>query len=245
MQGKINNEFISVLKYKDKNYELFVNDLVCNKFGIAELFCKYFDELKSLNYINGYGLDVGCGVGPISIFLADNGYKIDAIEINGIACNLMKKNIDKYGFNNYINIIRSDFSTCSFLSKYNFIVTNPPLDIEILDYKINIHNVLNSEINPKDFEYLTNSWKDKNNNDLLTNIFIKSNEVLYDDSKIIVIFIDLYKNIYDYIINLSDKFFYKIVYTIKDKIMLKDVGIPGNDFADAYILIFEKMIKIK
>ena len=129
MQNKINNEFISILKCKDKNYELFVNDLVCNKFGIAELFCKHFYELKSLNYINGYGLDVGCGVGPISIFLADSGYKIDGIEINGIACNLMKKNIDKYGFNNSINIIRNDFSTYSFESKYNFIVTNPPIRV--------------------------------------------------------------------------------------------------------------------
>lgn len=240
MQNKINNEFISILKCKDKNYELFVNDLVCNKFGIAELFCKHFDELKSLNYINGYGLDVGCGVGPISIFLADSGYKIDGIEINGIACNLMKKNIDKYGFNNSINIIRNDFSTYSFESKYNFIVTNPPLDVEILDYKININDVLNSKISPKDFEYLTNSWKDKNNNDLLTNIFIKSNELLYDDSKIIVIFIDLYKDIFDYIINLSNKFFYKIVYIIKDKIILKDVGIPKDDFVDSYIFVLEK-----
>ena len=100
--------------YKKSNFDkfrLYVDEFVCNKFGFAELFTEnYFRlEIKPKN-----ALDVGCGVGPLSIFLADKDIYVDAIDINPIATKLCNLNVNKYRLNKYLNIICDDFSAYNF-----------------------------------------------------------------------------------------------------------------------------------
>ena len=49
-------------------------------------------ESLNLNMIDGRILDFGCGYGPIGIYLAYYGKKVDMIDINNRALSLSKKN---------------------------------------------------------------------------------------------------------------------------------------------------------
>ena len=84
--------------------------------------------------INGKILDFGCGYGPIGIYLAKHNLDVDMIDINVRALELSRKNamLNKVKVNIYESDIYQNVN-----SKYNFIITNPPIRVgkEIL-YKI-------------------------------------------------------------------------------------------------------------
>lgn len=214
--------------YKKSNFDkfrLYVDEFVCNKFGFAELFTEnYFRlEIKPKN-----ALDVGCGVGPLSIFLADKDIYVDAIDINPIATKLCNLNVNKYRLNKYLNIICDDFSAYNFTKKYDLIISNPPIDISrnnIINKNIK-EQVKKGCINSDIFSFITNSWKDENYLDLLSHIFIKSRELLTKEGVIILIFGDIDKNNYLYVEDLSKKYGLKIKNHIPKKIDFKKVGLP-------------------
>ena len=89
-------------KSRVDRYELYVGDFVCNKFGFADYNKLCLNPKKVL--------DVGCGVGPFSIYFADKKVNVDAIDINPIAVELCEKNSQLYNLHKFINVINEDFS---------------------------------------------------------------------------------------------------------------------------------------
>lgn len=82
--------------------------------------------LESLPHIEGSVLDIGCGYGPIGIYLAKLGASVDMCDINKRALKLAKDNIK---LNNVeANVFESDiYSNVS--KKYDYIISNPPIRV--------------------------------------------------------------------------------------------------------------------
>ncbi|MEK6840451.1 MAG: methyltransferase domain-containing protein [Nanoarchaeota archaeon] len=77
---------------------------------------KYFLKfLKSKNITKGKILDIGCGFGRNSIFLAKKGYNIWAFDFVEEALEFMRKKVNELGLGNKINISNQDaFNTWKF-----------------------------------------------------------------------------------------------------------------------------------
>lgn len=90
--------------------------------------------LENLNEINGKVLDMGCGYGPIGIYLASLDLDVDMCDINERALNLARENLKLNNLN--ANVFISNMYE-NINKKYDYIVTNPPIRVgkEIL-YKI-------------------------------------------------------------------------------------------------------------
>ena len=85
---------------------------------------------------NKYILDVGTGSGLIALMVAqrNSSAEIDAIEIDEMACEQAKENVQSSPFNKQISVIHSDFNDFIPTSgkKYDHIVSNPPYFINAL-----------------------------------------------------------------------------------------------------------------
>lgn len=82
--------------------------------------------LETIQDVRGKVLDVGCGYGPIGIYLKLNyDCDVDMIDINLRAIELANKNIEYYNLNN-INVFESDAYN-NINKKYDVIITNPPI----------------------------------------------------------------------------------------------------------------------
>ena len=69
-------------------------------------------------------LDIGCGCGPIGIYLSKLGFFVDMCDVNERALNLSKKAIEEQKLN--ANTFISDaYSTVD--KKYDYILSNPPI----------------------------------------------------------------------------------------------------------------------
>lgn len=83
-------------------------------------------ESLNLNMIDGHVLDFGCGYGPIGIYLAYHGKKVDMVDINNRALSLSKKNskLNKVE----VNIFESNMYE-NITHKYDYIISNPPIRV--------------------------------------------------------------------------------------------------------------------
>jgi 16S rRNA (guanine1207-N2)-methyltransferase len=82
--------------------------------------------LESLPHIEGSVLDMGCGYGPIGIYLAKLGANVDMCDINKRALKLAKDNLK---LNNVVaNVFESDLYA-NVSSKYDYIISNPPIRV--------------------------------------------------------------------------------------------------------------------
>ena len=167
------NRYLSDFRTSKRSYQLAVTEYTCNKFGLAELFALHFDS--SLLPSKATVLDVGSGVGPISIFLADQfGYDITAVEINPIAHKCCIENIKKYNLEHKIIPLNLDFSSAfqAFpTSSYDLIVANPPIGISPhRSASCNYYTAPENTINAQTFAFLTNSWTDPKGLDLVDHI---------------------------------------------------------------------------
>lgn len=108
------------VKIKDKAYTFITDIGVFSKkgldFGTRTL-------LESIPNIKGDILDLGCGYGPIGIYLASMA-NVDMVDVNKRSLNLAKKNAL---LNNVkVNIFESNIYE-KINKKYDYIVTNPPI----------------------------------------------------------------------------------------------------------------------
>lgn len=112
-------------KVKDTSFIFFTDNGVFNKKGL-DYGTRLLLENLNLSNKNKF-LDVGCGCGPIGIYIAmqNNNYTVDMIDVNERAihlCNMAKK---ENNINN-INIFKSDAYE-NINSKYDLIISNPPI----------------------------------------------------------------------------------------------------------------------
>ena len=84
-------------------------------------------ENLQLTELNGNILDIGCGYGPIGIYLSKaTGANVDMVDVNKRAIHLAKMNADLNKVK--ANIFESD-AYSSISNKYDSIVTNPPIRV--------------------------------------------------------------------------------------------------------------------
>lgn len=83
--------------------------------------------LENLPNLKGNVLDIGCGYGPIGIFISKaNDISVDMIDINKRSLNLTIKNSK---LNNVkTNVFESDLYN-NVNKKYDYIITNPPIRV--------------------------------------------------------------------------------------------------------------------
>ena len=112
-------------KVKDTSFVFYTDNGVFNKKGL-DYGTKLLLENIDLNEKSTF-LDVGCGCGPIGIYIAyqNKNFAVDMIDVNERAihlCNMSKK---ENNLNN-INIFKSDVYE-NINKKYDLIITNPPI----------------------------------------------------------------------------------------------------------------------
>lgn len=83
--------------------------------------------LESIPNINGDVLDVGCGYGPIGIYLNKTfNVNVDMIDVNLRSLKLAKKNALLNNAN--VNVFESNIYE-KIVKKYDYVITNPPIRI--------------------------------------------------------------------------------------------------------------------
>jgi len=84
--------------------------------------------IKTIPLVKGKVLDIGCGYGPIGIYLAKNyDCDVDMIDVNKRAVHLSKMNVELNNVKN-ANVFLSDAYE-KIENKYNYIVSNPPIRV--------------------------------------------------------------------------------------------------------------------
>ena len=121
LKSDINKISVTV---KETDFIFYTDNGVFNKKGLD-----YGTKLllENIDIVGNTFLDVGCGCGPIGIYLGkqNNNYTVDMIDVNERAihlCNMSKK---ENKLNN-INIFKSDIYE-NINKKYDMIITNPPI----------------------------------------------------------------------------------------------------------------------
>lgn len=121
---KSNKQKIKI-NYKDLCLEFYTDNGVFSKekfdYGSRVLL-----ENLPINKMEGYILDLGCGYGPIGIYLAKKtDLPIHMVDINERAISLTKENLILNNIKNTKAFISDIYNSVD--SKYNYIITNPPI----------------------------------------------------------------------------------------------------------------------
>ena len=109
---------------KDIDYYFYTDNGMFSKgeldFG-TELLLKTFEYDNITN-----ALDIGCGCGPIGIYLSKLGFDVDMTDINKRALHLSKMAVKEQNLK--ANVFESD-AYANIENKYDYIVTNPPIRV--------------------------------------------------------------------------------------------------------------------
>ena len=110
---------------KGINFSFYTDNGVFNKKGLdygTRLLLENID-ISSQNTF----LDVGCGCGPIGIFISllNSNYTVDMIDVNERAIHLTKMSLKLNNINNANVFISDAYNNID--SKYDMIITNPPI----------------------------------------------------------------------------------------------------------------------
>lgn len=125
------------------NYYLYSDNGVFSKNGL-DYGTRLLIENLPVDTIHGKVLDVGCGYGPIGIYLAkETNCEVDMIDVNTRAVHLaqmsMKENKVK------ANIYESD-AYSKVMGKYDYIITNPPIragKVKVIEILLGAEKLLN------------------------------------------------------------------------------------------------------
>ena len=107
------------------NYYFYTDNGVFSKGELdygTELLLKTFEY--DLNKTKA--LDIGCGCGPIGLYLSKIGFDVDMTDVNLRAIELSKRALDEQELK--ANIFESDAYT-NINGKYDYIVSNPPIRV--------------------------------------------------------------------------------------------------------------------
>ena len=219
---------ISSFSTPNKQYELYTEKYICNKFGLSEFFAKNMnDDL----FLKGSSvLDVGCGAGPLGIFLADQFECIvRGIDLNPQACFCCKKNILKYMLENKFKVFHKDFSKMVLendeLSKYDFIVANPPIDNHVKKETITRYSENDYEnLDDESFAYLTNSWHTEDGRDLVDYIFLYALDHLNANGSVVMVVCLMDCDSIDYVIEKGNKYSFEVRSIIDGEILPESIG---------------------
>lgn len=121
------------LKSEEKKIKVYINNYELNFFTDNGVFSKKGLDfgtrtlLENITQIKGDVLDIGCGYGPIGIYLGKVfDVNVDMIDINLRSLKLAKKNaelnkvkVNVFESNGYLKITK----------KYDYIITNPPIRV--------------------------------------------------------------------------------------------------------------------
>ena len=120
--------FNNVLSTDEGNIGLIVADNICSTFVYPEFLLRHYSQLKCINddCIRDI-LDVGCGAGPFGVYLGLHGKRVDGIDINPIAVECCRLNIEKYNLGNNVSVMLAGIQDFSSNIKYDLIICNPPL----------------------------------------------------------------------------------------------------------------------
>lgn len=209
-----------------RTYTLKVGKFVCNKFGIAEFFAR---SLTSLPATCKNVLDVGCGAGPLMIFLADQyGVQVTGVELNAEACRCCRENICKFGLSGISTIFEGEFSSFVQISadiRFDLIVSNPPLDETVTISDISYYNAKGfAYLDGDTFSYVTNSWHDGAGNDLLDLIFDYSVDHLTLNGMIVIAFCEISGARLPLIEIKAAKYGFQLFHSISSTISPADIG---------------------
>lgn len=113
------------VKVKNTEFIFYTDNGVFNKKGLdygTRVLLENIDLGDKLSF-----LDVGCGCGPIGIYIAkqNKNYTVDMIDVNDRAINLVKKAIEKNNIKN-VHVFKSNTYE-NIKNKYDMIITNPPI----------------------------------------------------------------------------------------------------------------------
>ena len=219
---------ISPFSTPNKHYELNTEKYICNKFGLAEFFAKNMDD--TLLPKGARVLDVGCGAGPLGIFMADQfECTVRGIDLNPLACCCCKRNISKYMLEGKFEVFHKDFSKLIFEDdeqvKYDFIVANPPIDSRvrtetIVKYSDSDYKILDDE----SFSYLTNSWHTEDGRDLVDYIFLYAIHHLDDHGSVVMVVCLMDCESIDYVIKKGNTYSFDVLKIIDGEILPESVG---------------------
>lgn len=110
---------------KDKDFYFYTDNGVFSKgeldFG-TELLLRTFKYDET----NKKVLDIGCGCGPIGIYLSKLGFTVDMSDVNKRAIHLSKMAIKEQNLN--VNVFESD-AYQNITNKYDYIISNPPIRV--------------------------------------------------------------------------------------------------------------------
>ena len=119
-------ETTTLAQIKNKTYTFKTDNNVFSKKGL-DFGTRTLLENIDLSDINGDVLDLGCGYGPIGIFIkSSTNANVDMIDINERAVNLARKNANINQVD--VNIFESNIYS-NITKKYNYIITNPPIRV--------------------------------------------------------------------------------------------------------------------
>ena len=107
------------------NYFYYTDNGVFSKDNLdtgSKILLETFEDNKNIKKI----LDIGCGCGPIGIYLCKKNYDVDMCDINNRALILAKRALDEQGLK--ANVLNSD-AYCNIKSKYDCIISNPPIRV--------------------------------------------------------------------------------------------------------------------
>ena len=120
LESEIKEYFVKV---KDINMYLYTDNGVFNKKGL-DFGTRVLLENLDISNKNSF-LDVGCGCGPIGLFLLLSGKEnVDMVDVNNRAINLTKIGLKKNRVK--ANVYNSDIYS-NVTGKYDMIITNPPI----------------------------------------------------------------------------------------------------------------------
>ncbi len=115
-----------MVKINNQSYKFITDNGVFSKRGL-DFGTRTLLESLELDKIKGNVLDLGCGYGPIGIYVSKNtGLVVDMIDINERSLALSRKNAKINEVE--VNVFASDMYL-NINSKYDFIITNPPIRI--------------------------------------------------------------------------------------------------------------------